>query len=134
MRRSILSCTTLLASLAFLPAIATAGEKTLMHCFAFTEIEAATDADWNAFMKVTSELPEKIEGLERVWVGKLKRPLRQFGRNKDEPMLRQSGVCMEMAGEAALQAYAKHPAHAEWSKAYEKVRVPGTTTFDIIGH
>lgn len=119
--------------LALLPADAAAGEKKLMHCFAFTEIETATDADWSAFMKATNELPDKIEGLERVWVGKLRRPLRQFGRNQDEPMLRQSGVCMEMADEAALEVYAKHPAHTEWVKAYAKVRVAGTTTFDILG-
>ena len=133
MKRFTLLCTALLALLALLPADATAGEKKLMHCFAFTEIETATDADWAAFMKATNELPDKIEGLERVWVGKLRRPLRQYGRNQDEPAERQSGVCMEMADEAALGVYAKHPAHSEWVKVYAKVRVAGTTTFDIIG-
>lgn len=133
MRRSTLLCCALAVLLALLPADAAAGEKKLMHCFAFTEIEAATDADWAAFMKATNELPDKIEGLERVWVGKLRRPLRQFGRSQDEPMLRQSGVCMEMADEAALEVYAEHPAHTEWVKVYAKVRVAGTTTFDILG-
>ena len=133
MRRSILLYTALLVMLALSPSDATAGEKKLMHCFAFTEIESATDADWTAFMKATNELPDKIEGLEKVWVGKLRRPLRQYGRNQDEPRMRQSGVCMEMADEAALEVYATHPAHSDWVKVYEKVRVAGTTTFDIIG-
>lgn len=133
MKRFTLLCTAMAAMLALLPADAAAGEKKLMHCFAFTEIESATDADWAAFMKATNELPDKIEGLEKVWVGKLRRPLRQYGRNQDEPRVRQSGVCMEMADEAALEVYATHPAHSEWVKVYEKVRVAGTTTFDIIG-
>lgn len=42
-------------------------------------------------------------------------------------------VCMEMnAGPEALKAYSTHPAHDTWMKAYEKVRVEGTTTFDIM--
>ena len=126
---------TLLAAgaMALSPATLAAGEKALMHCFAFTEIDGASDADWKAFKDATNELPDKIDGLDKVWAGKLRRPLRQFGRNADEPQLRQWGVCMEMKDEAALAVYAKHEAHTAWVKAYEKVRVPGTTTFDILG-
>ncbi len=40
---------------------------------------------------------------------------------------------MELADEAALQTYATHPAHDAWAKLDKKVRVPGTTTFDILG-
>ena len=40
---------------------------------------------------------------------------------------------MEFSDEAALKTYAVHPAHDDWIKAYEKVRVAGTTTFDILG-
>lgn len=104
-----------------------------MHCFAFTEIEDASEDDWAAFLKATNELPDKIDGLHKVWVGKLRRPLRQFGRNEDEPRLRQWGVCMEMTDEAALAVYADHEAHTAWVEVYVKVRVPGTTTFDILG-
>ncbi len=116
-----------------LPASAMAGENSLMHCFAFTEIEEASAADWQAFMESTNELPSKIDGLESVWVGKLRRPLRQYGRNQEEPSMRQWGVCMEMTGEEALQAYATHEAHTKWVEVYSKVRVAGTTTFDILG-
>lgn len=120
-------------SMALAPATASAGEKALMHCFAFTVIDGATAAEWKAFTDATDELPSKIEGLEKVWYGKLRRPLRIYGRNRDEPNLRQWGVCMEMKDEAALQVYADHDAHTAWVKVYEKVRVPGTTTFDILG-
>lgn len=109
-----------------------AGEKGLMHCFAFTEIEDASDADWKAFYEATDALPGKIPGLDKVWYGKLRRPLRQYSSSGDSVM-RQWGVCMLMTDEAALTAYSEHDAHADWVKAYEKVRVPGTTTYDILG-
>ena len=133
MRRVLMHATVLSAVAALIPAAALAGEKSLMHCFAFTEIKEATETDWKAFLAATNELPEKIEGLHKVWVGKLRRPLRQYGRGQDEPRLRQWGVCMEMTDEDALAVYADHEAHTAWVKAYEKVRVPGTTTFDILG-
>ncbi len=126
-----------------------AGEKKLMHCFTFTVIETATADEWKAFQNATDELPGKIPGLSRVWHGKLRAPLAQFtvdaatrkklgAGEKDvtgpvNRVNRQYGVCMEMADESVLKTYASHPAHAEWAKVYEKVRVYGTTTFDIIG-
>ncbi len=126
-----------------------AGEKKLMHCFMFTVVESATDAEWKAFQKATDELPDKIPGLTRVWHGKLRVPLAQYTTDaatrkklgageKDVPgpvnrVNRQYGVCMEMSDEATLKSYAAHPAHADWVKAYEKVRVYGTTTVDILG-
>ena len=41
---------------------------------------------------------------------------------------------MELADEADLERYAAHPTHDAWVKIYEKLRVAGTTTFDILGH
>ncbi len=126
-----------------------AGEKKLMHCFIFTPVEAATDADWAAFFKATDELPGKIPGLSRVWHGKLARSMAILGTDRETgkklaagekdvtgPVTRRVrtyGVCMEFADEAALKAYAPLLAHKEWEKVYEKVREPGTTTIDILG-
>ena len=115
-----------LAALAF-AGVASAGEKKLMHCFAFTPIETATEGDWQAFYKATDALPGKIPGLTKVWSGKLRRPLNAGGPQRTH------GVCMEMASEETLKTYASHPEHKTWVSAYEKVRQPGTTTFDIIG-
>ena len=107
--------------------VLSAGENKLMHCFAFTAIENATDADWQAFYKATDELPGKIQGLNKVWYGKLRRPLRVGD------MARQYGVCMEMDDADALKAYGSHPAHDAWVKEYDKVRQHPTTTYDILG-
>jgi Stress responsive A/B Barrel Domain len=106
---------------------ALAGEKKLMHCFAFTPVKEATQADWNAFYKATDELPQKIKGISRVWYGKLADPIEVDGA------VREYGVCMEMDSQAAREKYGNDPAHEQWNKAYSKVRVEGTTTFDIVG-
>ena len=78
----------------------------------------------------TEELPSKIDGLRRVWVGKLRK---RAAVSQQVKLGREYGACMEMTDEAALERYAVHPAHDAWVKTYEKVRVPGTTTFDILG-
>jgi hypothetical protein len=118
----------LIGSLVALTGVLSAGEKKLMHCFAFTTIKEASAADWKAFQEATDALPKTMSGVvSRVWHGKLRRPLR-VGSD-----VREYGVCMEMPDEAALKTYASHPAHGAWVKVYEKVRVEGTTTFDILG-
>jgi hypothetical protein len=120
-----------------LSGIAAAAEQKLMHCFYFSPVEAATDADWQAFYKATEALPGKIPGLEHVWYGKLVRPFRLPGKPAAEgqpaqPIVRTHGVCMAFANQGALKTYADHPAHTEWGKVYEKVRQYGTNTFDIL--
>src|SRR5271157_5188398 len=118
MRRWFLS----FAGALLLTGTAMAGEKGLMHCFYFTPVASATQADWQAFFKATDELPGKIPGVKHVWYGKLQYPLANN---------RQWGVCMEMNGADTLKAYASSPAHSNWEKAYFKVRVEGTTTADF---
>ncbi|MBM3736404.1 MAG: hypothetical protein FJW39_11515 [Acidobacteria bacterium] len=128
-----------------------AGEKTMMHCFAFTEIKSATPEEWSAWKKATDAMPQKMSGIiHRVWHGKLRGPLNQFRTNGEtqkklaagetgvtgpiERLQRTYGVCFEMkAGAATLKEYTANPYHKEWSALYEKVRVAGTTTYDIMG-
>ena len=125
------------------------GEKTMMHCFAFTPIETATQAEWDAFYKATDAMPSKMPMVKKVWYGKLRAPLAIFNVDpearkkinagekdvaaKGNRVVRQHGVCMEMTNADSLKAYTANPYHKEWMAAYEKVRVAGTTTFDIIG-
>lgn len=128
-----------------------AGEKKLMHCFAFTPVKTATEADWSKFYATTDALPSKIPGITKVWHGKLARPLALVTPTKisDDDrkkmmageavnaevkrVVREYGVCMEMTDEAALKAYDSAPYHKDWSDAYSKVRVEGTTTYNILG-
>ncbi|MBK9169189.1 MAG: Dabb family protein [Bryobacterales bacterium] len=146
--RTFLPLAACVASLILSAGAASAGEKTLMHCFAFTVIDSASDADWKAFGASTDALPSRIPGLRKVWRGKLVRPLAIFNPDAETrkkaaaggsatgqitALQRQHGVCMEFDNQDALKVYAAHPAHAEWVKHYEKVRRPGTTTYDILG-
>src|SRR5580658_1225548 len=63
-----------------------AGDKSVMHCFAWTPVKEATPADWDAFYKASDALPAKIKGIRRVWYGKLAAPLGQTAVVKmDDP-------------------------------------------------
>ena len=104
-----------------------ATEKTLMHVFAFTPREGATEQDFANFHAATADMVGKIPGLRRAWFGKLLQPL------PPGPEPRLYGVAMEFDDVNALQVYADHPAHRAWEQVYAKVRVPGTTTLDIPG-
>jgi hypothetical protein len=128
-----------------------AGEKKLMHCFAWTPIKEASPADWEAFYKASDLLPQKIKGLTKVWYGKLVTPLSQTAVVSPTPETNQKlragetvmaevrrtpreyGMCMEMADEETLKAYGQDPYHKVWTEAYAKIRVDGTTTFNIVG-
>jgi hypothetical protein len=139
----------LVVCLLILSGALSAGEKKLMHCFTFTPIANATDADWQAFHKATDELPGKIPGLTKVWYGKLRQKLNVFNADREAQkklasgsetatgevrrFVREYGVCMEMADASMLKSYTDHPAHKAWEEVYSKVRQPGTTTFDLIG-
>ena len=120
----------LLAGIMLFPSAAPAGEKALLHCFFFTPIAEASQAEWDAFYKATDELPAKIDGLHRVWIGKL---TERAAVAQQVKLGREFGGCMEFTDEAALAHYTTHPAHDAWINVYERVRVPGTTTFDILG-
>lgn len=126
-----------------------AAEKTVMHCFAFTPRPEAAEADFKAYYAANDQLAKDFKGIKRVWYGKLRAPLTQYRldpaaakqlsptNDKAEGatvtrVRREHGACFEFADTAAWQAYEKHPAHEAWVKVYDKVRVPGTTTYQIL--
>ena len=139
----------LFVTLVFVGAL-NAADKPLMHCFTFTAVDSATAADWEAFYKATDALPGKVPTLAHVWYGKLVRPqgilttdpetykklmTAKEGEKVSGPIERQPrqyGVCMEFKSQDALKWYADSPAHKEWEAVYFKVRVPGTTSFDLL--
>ena len=127
-----------------------AGERSMMHCFAFTMEEKATPADWEGFYKVSDAMPKQMKGLvKRVWYGKLRAMLPQYsvpadarkklqGGEKEvdakvQYRPRQWGMCIELNGLDKLKSYEAHAYHKTWVDAYSKVRVAGTTTYDILG-
>lgn len=142
-------CSFLLAAVLFdAPHVRAA--DTVMHCFAWTAKPEAINADWAAFASASNEIPKKIKGVVRVWYGKLASPLGQVSIAGMEPgnfkkfnagesvttpvtrLWRHYAMCIEMTGPDALKAYDVDPYHQIWNAAYEKVRVEGTTTFDML--
>jgi hypothetical protein len=126
-----------------------AAEKGILHCFAFTPKAEATDADFQAYYEATEKLAKDYKGIKRVWYGKLRAPLNQVRVEADSPkkfsgtvtkleganvsrVRREHGACMEFKDAAAWDAYGKSPEHDAWVKVYEKVRVDGTTTYQIL--
>jgi hypothetical protein len=146
-----MNITRLLCSALILAGMVHAGEKKVMHCFAWTPVKEATPADWDAFYKASDQLPTKIKGLTKVWYGKLASPLNWTMVAKIDPEARKKlvagdtvgaevsrvnrdyGMCMEFASPDAFKAYDADPYHKVWTDAYAKVRVEGTTTFNILG-
>ena len=140
-----------IAGLIFGSCLAQAGEKGMMHCFAFTPIKTASPSDWDAFYKATDLMPKRMKFIKRVWVGKLRAPINQYGIRdtaaRDKALAGQTGLTSEFTGTRReygacfwfsggpeqLKTYTDHPYHKVWTAAYEKVRVAGTTTYDIIG-
>ncbi len=51
----------------------------------------------------------------------------------EKDRIRTFGVAMEFDNSDALDAYAGNPVHREWERVYERIRVQGTTTLDILG-
>jgi len=141
----------LAATLMLFAGAAGAADKTLMHCFAWTSIKEATPEQWQAFFKASDALPSKIKVVKKVWYGKLAAPLGQTSittldqdnRKKYtagekinaevQRTPRDWGMCMELTNLDALKTYDAHPYHKEWTAVYEKVRVDGTTTFNVVG-
>ncbi len=150
----LIACTAaILSAAAFVIShpVANAGEKSVMHCFAWTSIKDATPADWDAFYKASDALPLKIKGITHVWYGKLASSLSQVDLgNLDDAtvkkyrageaitvpvkrIVREYGMCMEFTSPDALKAYDTDPYDKVWADAYAKVRVEGTTTYNILG-
>ena len=103
-----------------LPSLAFAGDRTLMHCFAWTPIKQATPAGWEAFCQIDGETLRKCASGETVSPPLTRTP-------------RECGMCMEMKDANTLKACDTDPSRKIWTAAYAKIRVGGTTTFNILG-
>ena len=55
-------------------------ERTLMHVFAFTPLEGATEQDFADFRAATEKMVGEIPGLRRAWYGRMLQPIRSEER------------------------------------------------------
>ena len=102
-------------------------QRTVVHAVAWTAKEDATPEGLEEFKQATESLVGSMPGLRRVWVGKLRQPL-IIGDLK-----RNYGLILEFDDLATREAYSSHPNRVPWAAVWEKVRLPGSTNFDVIG-
>lgn len=102
-------------------------EKTTVHAVAWTIAEGATPQGLENFKKATENLVVAMPGLQRAWVGKLRRPL-VVG-----DITRTHGLVLEFDTVESKEAYSDHPARSPWAAAWGEVRIPRSTNFDVIG-
>ena len=102
-------------------------ESTTVHAVAWTAAEDATPQGLENFKRATEELVTAMPGLERAWVGKLRRPL-VVG-----DITRTHGLILEFDTVENKNAYSDHPARVPWAQVWSEVRVPRSTNFDVIG-
>ncbi|MEE8349849.1 MAG: Dabb family protein [Acidobacteriota bacterium] len=102
-------------------------EPTTVHAVAWTAAEDATPGDHANFKRATEQLLTTMPGLQRAWVGKLRRPL-VVG-----DITRTHGLILEFDTVENKVAYSDHPSRVPWAKVWSEVRIPRSTNFDVIG-
>lgn len=104
----------------------TATQKTVVHAAAWTALDTMTAQDLESFRAETAALVGKVQGLRRVWVGKLREPA-TFDGNK-----RTYGIVLEFDDLKSKNAYSDvHP--QPWYDHFNKLRKPGSSNFDVVG-
>jgi len=90
--------------------------KSVVHLVSLKwKAEASPEARQKAIDGVKT-MAERIPGIKNVWL----KTLRVQSPTQDRPF--DAVFAIEFADEAAVKAYADHPAHAEWEKIYLAVR------------
>ena len=102
-------------------------QKSTVHCVAWTAKDGMTPADLDRFKADLGKLPGMFPGLQRIWVGKLSRPITSGDATRDY------GLAIEFTDMAAKQAYSDSARRDEWMQLFGTVRNPGSTSFDVVG-
>ena len=91
--------------------------KTLVHVVTIQWNDGTTDAQKQAVYDGVRKMAGEIPGIRTVWT----KPIKVQGEGYN------GAFVMEFENKEALDAYAKHPAHAEWMKVYSPVHKESTT-------
>jgi hypothetical protein len=90
--------------------------KTLIHVVALKWNADSKPEDRQKAIDGVKTMAGKIPGIKNVWL----KTHKVQGINQQTPY--DAVFAIEFKNEAALKAYATHPAHDEWMKLYEPVR------------
>ncbi len=90
--------------------------NSLLHVVTVRWKADSTEAQRNAAVEGVKTMAAKIPGIKNVWLKTIKVQGGEAGKPYN------AVFAMEFVDEAALKAYASHPAHDDWMKIYEPVR------------
>jgi len=105
-----------------------ATQKTVVHAAAWTARGDMTQQELDKFRAETAALIGKVQGLRRVWIGKMREPVTFDGNKRDY------GIILEFDDVKSKNAYsAVHP--EPWYEHFQKLRAkPGSNNFDVVGN
>jgi hypothetical protein len=98
--------------------------KSVVHVVTLKWKKEATAAQRQQALDGVRVMASKIPGIRNIWI----KTLKVQGPSADMPF--DAAFVMEFADEAALKAYADHPAHREWEAIYIPIR-ESSRTHDI---
>jgi hypothetical protein len=131
--RSVVVTTALLALAAGLGAAAHkyGKPKTIVHVVTLSYVEGTTEEQKRAVQEGIERMASEVPGIRNVWLKPAKVQGYQFeklatGKEKYHRMT--DAFVMEFESAAALDAYAKHPAHQAWEKLYVPLRARSATS------
>ena len=90
--------------------------NSLLHVVTVRWKADSTEAQRNAAVEGVKTMAAKIPGIKNVWLKTVKVQGGEAGKPYN------AVFAMEFVDEAALKAYASHPAHDDWMKIYEPAR------------
>ena len=90
--------------------------NSLLHVVTVRWKADSTEAKRTAAIEGVKTMAAKTPGIKNVWL----KTVKVQGGEADKPY--NAVFAMEFVDEAALKAYASHPAHDEWMKVYGDVR------------
>lgn len=90
--------------------------KTVIHVVALKWNADSTPEQRQKAIDGVKTMAGKIPGIKNVWL----KTLKVQGTSQQTPY--DASFVIEFQDEAALKAYASHPAHEEWMKVYEPAR------------
>ena len=117
-----IACAALLAATLFVGGYLTAQNKfntpnTIIHVSLIKWKDGVSDADKQKALDGVKEMAGKIPGIKNVWLKATRMQPRDY----------HAAFVIEFTNRAAAEAYAEHPAHAEWSKFFLSIREASTS-------
>ena len=112
-----LACAALLAAALFAAGYVAAQNKfgtpsTIIHISLIQWKAGVSDADKQKALDGVKDMAAKIPGIKNVWIK----------ASRLQPRDYHAAFVIEFENRAAAEAYAEHPAHAEWSKFFLSIR------------